>query len=317
MRKKKKEAMSFRKRKNKGNEGSTRKKDKSNDNSSEEDDVGVIKTVSTKAKSAGGAPSEVLPSAFASTREAAAHEYGGGATAELATNTSTERDGRALLEKHIKLSQSDEAGDGIYRGMAAQKSFVRKDLQQASNNKNTGTHGPLRAPTFLRATSRFDYQPDVCKDYKQTGYCGFGDSCKFLHAREDYKGGHELEKEWEEEQRKKRKALDQQLKSFGDAMGVQDTDLSLSLADDDADAADAKGAKGGEGVPFACHICREPFQDPIVTLCGHYFCLKCVLSAEDADHCAICGKETQGCFASTDKVPNAKGKSKTVNAAST
>lgn len=26
--------------------------------------------------------------------------------------------------------------------------------------------------------SRFDYQPDICKDYKETGRCGYGDSCK-------------------------------------------------------------------------------------------------------------------------------------------
>ena len=34
--------------------------------------------------------------------------------------------------------------------------------------------GPLRAPAHLRATVRWDYQPDICKDYKETGMCGFG-----------------------------------------------------------------------------------------------------------------------------------------------
>jgi RING finger protein 113A len=34
--------------------------------------------------------------------------------------------------------------------------------------------GPLKAPKNLRVTCRFDYQPDLCKDYKETGYCGFG-----------------------------------------------------------------------------------------------------------------------------------------------
>lgn len=32
--------------------------------------------------------------------------------------------------------------------------------------------GPLRASTNVRMTVRFDYQPDICKDYKETGYCG-------------------------------------------------------------------------------------------------------------------------------------------------
>lgn len=46
------------------------------------------------------------------------------------------------------------------------------------------------------ASSRFDYQPDLCKDWKETGYCGFGDSCKFMHDRGDYKAGWELERDW-------------------------------------------------------------------------------------------------------------------------
>ena len=45
-----------------------------------------------------------------------------------------------------------------------------------------------------------DYQPDVCKDYKETGFCGYGDSCKFMHDRGDYKNSVELEKEWQAEQ---------------------------------------------------------------------------------------------------------------------
>lgn len=42
--------------------------------------------------------------------------------------------------------------------------------------------------------TRFDYQPDICKDYKETGFCSYGDSCKFMHDRGDYKSGWELER---------------------------------------------------------------------------------------------------------------------------
>ena len=33
------------------------------------------------------------------------------------------------------------------------------------------------------------------QDYKETGYCTFGDSCKFAHMREDYKAGWQIERE--------------------------------------------------------------------------------------------------------------------------
>lgn len=52
-----------------------------------------------------------------------------------------------------------------------------------------------------------DYQPDVCKDYKETGYCGWGDSCKFMHDRGDYKAGWQIDRDWEEEQKKRRAAI--------------------------------------------------------------------------------------------------------------
>ncbi len=35
--------------------------------------------------------------------------------------------------------------------------------------------------------------------FLRLGYCGFGDSCKFLHDRSDYKHGWQLEREWNEQ----------------------------------------------------------------------------------------------------------------------
>lgn len=62
--------------------------------------------------------------------------------------------------------------------------FLKKK-DNAAGNAGSGINsvGPMRAPTNLRSTVRWDYQPDICKDYKETGFCGFGDSCKFLHDR--------------------------------------------------------------------------------------------------------------------------------------
>lgn len=63
-----------------------------------------------------------------------------------------------------------------------------------TEEKSGGAHGPMRATQYMRASVRMDYQPDICKDYKETGFCSYGDTCKFLHDRGDYKSGWELEK---------------------------------------------------------------------------------------------------------------------------
>ena len=49
--------------------------------------------------------------------------------------------------------------------------------------------GPAQAPNNVRTINYIDYNPSLCKDYKETGYCGYGDSCKFVHDRGDYKSG--------------------------------------------------------------------------------------------------------------------------------
>ena len=101
--------------------------------------------------------------------------------------------------------------------------------------------GPVRASSHIRVTARFDYQPDVCKDYKETGYCGYGDSCKFMHDRGDYKTGWQLENEWNEKMAKQRER---------------------ELRGDDAES-DQESDE--EELPVACLICREAFKNPVVT----------------------------------------------------
>ncbi len=44
--------------------------------------------------------------------------------------------------------------------------------------RTTRNFGPVKAPANVRTITVTDFAPDVCKDYKQTGFCGFGDSCK-------------------------------------------------------------------------------------------------------------------------------------------
>lgn len=52
-----------------------------------------------------------------------------------------------------------------------------------------------------------------------------------------------------------------------------------------------------EELPFACHICREPFKNPVVTKCEHYFCESCALeSYKKNNKCPVCMAPTQGIF---------------------
>lgn len=138
--------------------------------------------------------------------------------------------------------------------------------------------GPMRAPAHLRTSVRLDYQPDVCKDYKETGYCGFGDACKFLHDRSDYKAGWQLERDWNEKEKKRR-----------------NSSLRGDNADDDEVQSNEKEVYDEDGLPFACFLCREEFKSPVMTLCNHYFCEDCALKRiESISTCPICKTQLRG-----------------------
>ena len=66
----------------------------------------------------------------------------------------------------------------------------------------------------------------------------------------------------------------------------------------------------GDGLPFACYLCRNHFTDPVVTNCGHYFCQSCILThvQESSNLCPICNKETHGVFHEPTKLLSKKRK---------
>ena len=235
---------------------------------------------------------------FASTRDSMPHKYGGDATATIEIDTSIDRDQRAILERNIKLQEEgiDDDDKGLYKGQAGYTNFIKKDAAQIGGNKQTGTQGPIRAPTFVRTTSRFDYQPDICKDYKETGFCGFGDSCKFLHDRGDYKTGWQLDKEWDVIQNAKKRKIEAQLKKFGMEEG---DNFQQDGNDDNQD--DSNNKDNEEELPFACFKCRQPFKSPVITLCGHYLCGPCALGLKN-NKCPVCQKNTQGVYNIANKL---------------
>lgn len=70
-------------------------------------------------------------------------------------------------------------------------------------------HGPTRASTNggAKNTMRIDYDPSLCKDWHDSGYCVFGNSCIYLHDRSNYKTGWELEKDYEKSERERWKRI--------------------------------------------------------------------------------------------------------------
>ncbi|RMJ14914.1 Pre-mRNA-splicing factor cwc24 [Fusarium kuroshium] len=130
---------------------------------------------------------------------------------------------------------------------------------------------------------------DVCKDYKQTGFCGFGDNCKFVHIREDYKQGWQRDREWEDVTRGKKKVSGTVVASIDgkDAKEEEDGDEETFL----------------QSIPFTCIICKASCKEPIVTRCGHYFCQPCALKRYRKDPtCAACGADTNGVFNSAKRL---------------
>ncbi|KAM5332457.1 E3 ubiquitin-protein ligase RNF113A-like [Glossophaga mutica] len=187
-----------------------------------------------------------------------------GATAGCERDPEKERDAQAIFERSRK-SQEELRGkedDKIYRGISNYRQYVKPGDASGSLRK-----GPIRAPEHLRATVRWDYQPEVCKDYKETGFCGFGDSCKFLHDRSDYKHGWQIERELEEGR-----------------YGVSEDE-------------DYEVGSDGQELPFSCFICRQAFRNPVVTKCRHYFCESCALQRfHTSPRCYVCDQLTNGIF---------------------
>jgi len=193
-----------------------------------------------------------------------------GATAVMQIDTDLQQDAQAVFERALKTNKElhGKEDDKIYRGQTGYAQYIEKK-DTAAGNASSGMvrKGPVRAPAHLRSTIRWDYQPDICKDFKETGFCGFGDSCKFLHDRSDYKHGWQLEREYKE--------------------GTYDQEAANYEIDSDDE----------NDLPFACFICRESFQNPVVTKCKHYFCEKCALQHyKKTKRCFVCSEQTFGVF---------------------
>ena len=173
-------------------------------------------------------------------------------------------------------------GDASYTGRIKEGELLYKGGKRYTDwnpmqKKDPGTkliravRGPVRAPTFVRVTTRWDYEKVYCRDWKECGFCVFGDCCKYIHDRTDLKHGWELEDKYQE--------------LIGATVSDEDYEVSSANETDDED------------LPFKCYICRKSFDEPIETLCKHYFCLSCAMKHyQKTQKCFICNTNTKGVF---------------------
>ncbi|CAG9323573.1 unnamed protein product [Blepharisma stoltei] len=200
------------------------------------------------------------------------------ATRELQLDLDKGEEGRSKAVKNLEISRlinSGELSTDYYRGQSSYPIYAEKSEGNIYASKFTGSLGPIRAPSNIRATCRFDYSYGICKDWKISGYCGYGDGCIFIHDRSNYKTGWELEKEWTEEQEKKRK------KAYGENVSDEE---NYEISSE-------------ENKEEKCPICQEEYKDPVITQCSHKFCYKCAIEKySENTKCFVCGKETKGIF---------------------
>ncbi|CAJ1946331.1 unnamed protein product [Cylindrotheca closterium] len=210
---------------------------------------------------------------------------------------------RKKLKTIGKANAGDDKGSALHQFQPSANQISQKDLvTSTSQHHPTKTKvyankllaGPIRAAANIRTTCRFDYQPDICKDYKDTGFCGFGDGCIYLHDRGDQLSGWQLDQKWEEEQKKKKDAQQNQVEQF--------------LKQSEGGGKQQDSQETHDGLPFACHICRDAFKNPVRTNCNHFFCEKCILEhmKTNGTMCPICSKDTNGVYHEPTKLLSKK-----------
>ena len=70
--------------------------------------------------------------------------------------------------KDATTAEGDVEKDGTYKGAKGYGNFIQKNPDKLGKSV-----GPVKAPTNMRMITLVDFAPDVCKDYKQTGFVSF------------------------------------------------------------------------------------------------------------------------------------------------
>ena len=206
-----------------------------------DDATSSVVTKKTKGERDAAAAASLVPDRFGETTVHATERANDSATNANANREDATRgadwDVAEEMQYFHETTQAPKTNDdGTYRGMAHYAKYTQE--RDDGTSAKWKAKGPMKAPANVRTVTVVDYQPDICKDYKETGYCGFGDTCKFLHDRSDYLAG------W-------------QMNSMGEAADARAGSYGADLEDDDDKE---------EDIPFACLLCRLPVRAPRVSI---------------------------------------------------
>ncbi|KAL0224078.1 hypothetical protein P9112_003468 [Eukaryota sp. TZLM1-RC] len=189
---------------------------------------------------------------------------------DIQTTPSTSSDAPNLpAKKHVPLSKDEE--EDTQRILAA----LRKEADAPSSCKFSLGRLPSGTPSKIDV----DIQPDVCKDWLETGFCGYGDNCKFAHIRVQTDTAHS--QKVQSELRLKREKLDALLKGKPTEKPIESQHKCVeenSVHDDKS-----------------CVLCGKE-QSLLRSSCKCMYCTSCSRLTKTGENCVGCGAVLRGVF---------------------
>ena len=132
-------------------------------------------------------------------------------------NLKEENTSKEVIKKDKeKIKEKDEEKNKPKKNDFFKELFYKsnKNLKKVRHEETTLRYDPedvdptlkdkQRMNKFIKSSIRIDYKSGICKDYRDTGFCGFGDGCQFLHDRSDLYSGWEIENMFKFEEHKKK-----------------------------------------------------------------------------------------------------------------